>query len=422
MKNIDTLKEKSGKYSSVVESNSTLKAPSKSILTNYCVKKILSRIKKADHGHIEIILPNKQSVRHTGTQTGQSVSLEFKTWKSFCQYVVLGQLSFVEAYINGSINISDLSALFHWFVDNEKYFPEKQNNPYTNMMNRFSHLILNDNNRNGSRKNISFHYDLGNKFYKKWLDETMTYSAGIFENKKSLSASQKAKYSRIVDQLELEDGNHVLEIGCGWGGFAEHAMSKHKINYRGITISNEQLDYTNKRLNKITHQENHAVFEDYRDTLGSFDKIVSIEMFEAVGKKHWQSYFETIKNRLKHNGKAVIQVITIENDRYLRYQGRVDFIQKYIFPGGMLPSKQVFVDYAQKNKLKIDDQFAFGQDYAQTMRMWKDNFIENWSEIEKLGFDSRFYRLWIYYLDYCIAAFERNTIDVVQYSVVHDHA
>ncbi|MDB4044315.1 cyclopropane-fatty-acyl-phospholipid synthase family protein [Emcibacteraceae bacterium] len=405
-----------------MKNNRKLTFPAKNKLTNYFAEKVFSRIKKANYGQIEIILPNKQFVSHKGQNAGQNISIEFKTWKSFFQYVILGQLSFAEAYINGSINISNLSALFHWFVDNEKYFPEKQNNRYKNMINRFSHIILNDNNRSGSRKNISFHYDLGNNFYKKWLDETMTYSAGIFGNTKCLAGSQRAKYSRIVEQLKLKDGNSVLEIGCGWGGFAEHAISKHNINYRGITISNEQLDYTNKRLNKITHMKNPAIFEDYRDTLGTFDKIVSIEMFEAVGQKHWQSYFETIKNRLKPDGKAVIQVITIENDRYLRYQNRVDFIQKYIFPGGMLPSKQVFSDYAQKNQLKIDDEFAFGQDYVQTMRIWKDNFLQNWSEIESQGFDYRFYRLWLYYLDYCIAAFERNTIDVVQYSVVHDHA
>ena len=340
-----------------------------SLTTDFYAKRILSRIKKAECGRIEITLPNHQSVSHLGKQTGHNVSIEFKTWKSFFQYVLVGQLSFVEAYIDGDINISNLSALFHWFVDNEKYFPEKQNSRFSDIINRFSHLILNDNSRDGSRKNISFHYDLGNDFYKKWLDETMTYSAGIFADTKNLPASQASKYARIVDQLELSDGDSVLEIGCGWGGFAEHTLTRHHI--------------------------------DYRDTKGTFDKIVSIEMFEAVGEKHWQSYFETIKSRLKPSGKAVIQVITIEHDRYLRYRNRVDFIQKYIFPGGMLPSKQVFVDHAQKAGLKIVDEFAFGQDYAQTLRLWKENFLHNWSDIEQL---------------------ERNTIDVMHYSVVHDHA
>ena len=421
MKNIEMLKDTNGEYCLVNERSSNIRFSPEGRSTGFYAQKILSRIKKAEYGLIEITLPNQQSVSHMGKQSGHNVSIEFKTWKSFFQYVLLGQLSFVEAYIKGDIHISNLSALFHWFIDNEEYFPEKQNSRFADIVNRFSHLILNDNSRDGSRKNISFHYDLGNSFYKKLLDETMTYSAGIFTDTKSLAASQKAKYARIVDQLNLSDGESVLEIGCGWGGFAEHALTRHHVDYRGITISNKQLEYAKQRLDKITIRKNLAVFEDYRDTVGTFDKIVSIEMFEAVGEKHWQSYFETIKNRLKLDGKAVIQVITIEHDRYLKYRDRVDFIQKYIFPGGMLPSKQVFVENAQKANLKIVDEFAFGQDYAQTLRLWKENFLQNWSDIEKQGFDQQFHRLWLYYLDYCIAAFERNTIDVMHYSVVHDH-
>jgi len=421
MKNIELLKDASGKYCLVNDTNENLRYSSKSISPGFYAKRILSRFKNAEYGRIEITLPNQQSVSHTGKRIGHNVSIQFKTWKSFFQYVFLGQLSFVDAYINNDINISNLSALFHWFIDNEAYLPQKQNSGFTNFLNRFSHLILNENSRNGSRKNISFHYDLGNNFYKKWLDETMTYSACIFTEKTSLAASQEAKYSRIVDQLELSDGDSVLEIGCGWGGFAEHAITRHYIDYRGITISKEQLEYTKKRLDKITVRKNLAVFEDYRDTVGTFDKIVSIEMFEAVGEKHWKSYFQNIKNRLNPGGKAVIQVITIDHDRYLKYRNQVDFIQKYIFPGGMLPSKQAFVGHAQKAGLKIVDEFAFGQDYAQTLRLWKENFIHNWQDIRQMGFDQRFYRLWLYYLDYCIAAFERNTIDVMHYSVVHDH-
>ena len=422
MKNIEMFKNNSGEYCLVNESRGNVSPVSKNASVGLFARIILSRIKKAKVGDIEVILPNKQSVSHNGKQAGSSVSIEFKTWKALCQYAFFGQLSFVEAYINGDIIINNLSALFHWFVDNEKHFPQKQNSWFSDILNRFSHLVLNDNNRNGSQKNISFHYDLGNSFYKKWLDETMTYSAGIFSGTQCLAVSQKAKYDRIVDQIELADGDSVLEIGCGWGGFAEHALTRHHIDYRGITISNEQLEYAKHRLDKITIRKNLAVFEDYRDTQGTFDKIVSIEMFEAVGEKHWKSYFETVKNRLNPCGKAVIQVITIDHDRFLKYRDRVDFIQKYIFPGGMLPSKQAFVEHAEMADLKIVDEFAFGQDYAQTLRLWKENFLQNWSDIEKQGFDQRFYRLWLYYLDYCIAAFERNTIDVMHYSVVHDHA
>ena len=422
MKNIEMFKDKSGDYCSVNKNVGLLHLSSKSPQIGFFAKRILSRIERAEHGNITVTLPNKHSVSHMGARSGQTVLIGFKMWKSFFQYVLFGQLSFVEAYINGEIYINNLQTLFHWFIDNELFFSEKQNSHLSDLIHRFSHLIVNDNSRNGSRKNISFHYDLGNDFYKRWLDETMTYSAGIFTDETSLSASQTAKYARIIEQLELTDDDRVLEIGCGWGGFADHALTRHHIDYRGITISNEQLKYTKARLDKITVRKNLAVFEDYRDTVGTFDKIVSIEMFEAVGEKHWKSYFETIKSRLKPGGKAVIQVITIDHDRFLKYRNRVDFIQKYIFPGGMLPSKQVFADHVEEANLKIEDEFAFGHDYAQTLRLWKESFIQSWSDIEQLGFDRRFYRLWLYYLDYCIAAFERNTIDVMHYTVTHDHA
>ena len=421
MKNIDMLKNTSGEYCMGGEAREGNQTPVTNNSTGFLAQQILSRIQKAEFGRVDVTLPNNQTISHVGSKSGHHAAVCFKTWKSIFQYVAFGQLSFVEAYINGDVSIRNLQSLFHWFVDNEQNFPQKQNSRFTDILNRFSHFILNDNSRDGSRKNISFHYDLGNEFYEKWLDKTMTYSAGIFSKTNCLEASQNAKYARILDQLDLLDQDSVLEIGCGWGGFAEYALKRHNVDYRGITISNEQLEYTKKRLQKLSDKNNLAVFEDYRDTTGKFDKIVSIEMFEAVGEKHWHSYFETIKNRLKSDGKAVIQVITIEHDRFLRYRDRVDFIQKYIFPGGMLPSKQVFVEQTESANLKIVDEYAFGQDYAQTLRLWKENFLQNWTDIEAQGFDQKFYRLWLYYLDYCIAAFERNTIDVMHYTVVHNH-
>ncbi|MCP5382746.1 MAG: class I SAM-dependent methyltransferase [Kordiimonadaceae bacterium] len=413
MKNTEILKNKRDEH---------LHFQSQHAPVGFFTKIVHSRIKMAQYGRIEVTLPNQQTISHMGKHPGHNVSIDFKSWKSLVQYMLSGQLAFVDAYINGEIQISNLYALCNWFLDNEKYFPIKQNSFLSELINRFLHLVLNDNNREGSRKNISFHYDLGNDFYDKWLDQTMTYSAGIFNDTSDLKASQIAKYDRIIDQLELSSGDSVLEIGCGWGGFAEQAISNHDIKYRGITISKEQLDYANNRLAKISLHKDLFSFEDYRDTAGKFDKIVSIEMFEAVGEKHWHSYFETIRNRLKPNGKAVIQVITIDHDRFLKYRNGVDFIQKYIFPGGMLPSNQVFAKHAEKAGLKIVDEFSFGQDYALTLRHWKDNFLHNWPEIEKQGFDQRFYRLWLYYLDYCITAFERRTIDVMHYSIEHEHA
>ena len=257
MKNTEVLKNKS---------DENLHFPVQSSPKGFFTKIIRARIQKAQFGRIEVTLPNRQSVSHLGSHLGHNVVIEFKTWKSLFQYILFGQLSFVESYINGDIQVSNIYALCQWFLDNEKCFSEKQNSCISGLINRFSHLILNDNNREGSRKNISFHYDLGNDFYKKWLDETMTYSAGIFNETSDLAASQKAKYDRIIEQLKLSARDTVLEIGCGWGGFAEHAITRHFIDYRGITISNEQLDYANERLEKITLHKDLVAFEDYRDT------------------------------------------------------------------------------------------------------------------------------------------------------------
>ncbi len=419
MKNMEVLNTPTGE-SCVV--NEYVIAPEANTNTNrgFLGKRILKRIGAARIGSIEVTLPNGQTVKHVGSKSGHSAAVVFKTWKSLFQYVTQGQLAFVEGFMRGDVNVPHLPSLMYWFLDNEPYFPKKINSRFRDFANRFSHLILNDNNRSGSRKNISFHYDLGNEFYEKWLDKTMTYSAGLFKDTNDLETSQKIKYQRIIDQLDLRDGESLLEIGCGWGGFAEQALSQKNIDYRGVTISREQLDYANLRLEKFDKKNKPAVFEDYRDTEGTFDKVVSIEMFEAVGEKHWDTYFETLKKRLKPGGKAVIQVITIDHDRFLTYRNRVDFIQKYIFPGGMLPSKQEFSRHAKSAGFKIDNEFAFGEGYAKTLQIWKKNFLASWPEIWEHGFDKRFYRMWLYYLDYCAIAFERGTIDVMHYTLSHD--
>lgn len=389
--------------------------------SSFIANRIISRICKADIGRMEILLPNGNSAFHQGTKEGHNVFIHFKSWKGLLQYALLGEMSFVDAYIDGDIHIANLTALFNWYLDNEKYLArDKKNNWIMDLLHRFAHLIINDNNRRGAKKNISYHYDLGNEFYKKWLDRTMTYSAGIFNGEVSLANAQEVKYSRIIDQLDLKTGDSVFEIGCGWGGFAESLLSHNAVSYKGITISKEQLDYANDRINKLTGRNDLVKFEDYRDTGGAYDKIVSIEMFEAVGEKHWDTYFDTLRRRLKPGGAAVIQVITIDHDRYLKYRDRVDFIQKYIFPGGMLPSKEMFLEHAKKAKMTITNQFAFGDGYAETLRCWKAAFIEHWEDIKPLGFDDKFYRMWLYYLDYCEAAFERGTIDVMHFTLMHD--
>jgi len=271
--------------------------------------------------------------------------------------------------------------------------------------------ILRVNTVKGSKKNIHAHYDLGNDFYKLWLDPTMTYSSAIFDQSDNLVEAQHRKYDRMLESLGRSSGN-LLEIGCGWGGFVEAAADA-GAEVRAITISQRQLAYTQRRLAARGHGHRaEAVFEDYRDTSGTFDKIASIEMIEAVGAEHWSTYFETICNRLRSGGHAVIQAITIREDSFADYMAKPDFIQRYIFPGGVLPTKTHLTDHAAAAGLSFETVTTFGASYARTLGEWRRRFHAQWPQIEALGFDGRFRRLWDYYLTYCEAGFEKGVIDV----------
>jgi cyclopropane-fatty-acyl-phospholipid synthase len=276
--------------------------------------------------------------------------------------------------------------------------------------------MLRYNNLKGSKKNISHHYDLGNDFYSLWLDPSMTYSSGIFQNCDSLDESQKQKYQRIINQLN-PTGRQVLEIGCGWGGFMEEG-SKSGLDVLGLTLSQEQLHFSQNRMRKQNFKS-QAVLKDYRHEAGKFDNIVSIEMFEAVGKEYWNSYFSQIKSCLKDSGKAVVQTITIDEDAYHKYEKTSDFIREFIFPGGFLPTKSEFEKIAQDNNLQVADKFEFGQCYDKTLAIWLKNFDAAKEKIIYLGFDESFIRKWRFYLAYCMAGFRGQRIDVVQYSLTH---
>jgi cyclopropane-fatty-acyl-phospholipid synthase len=277
--------------------------------------------------------------------------------------------------------------------------------------------LLRPNTRKGSKKNIHAHYDIGNNFYALWLDPSWTYSSGIFygDFAISLEHAQQRKYQRIIDVLELKAGDRVLEIGCGWGGFAEHAASR-DIHVHGVTISQSQLDFANARIAKkgLSNLVNLEMC-DYRDLKGSYDAIVSIEMFEAVGEKFWPTYFSTVQQRLKPNGMALIQSITIDEARFERYRAGTDFIQQYIFPGGMLPSPTRFEKIAARHNLTSVEQFAFGPDYAETLRKWSKNFESERERITEQGFDMPFQRIWQLYFAYCEAGFDEGRTDVVQF-------
>jgi len=271
------------------------------------------------------------------------------------------------------------------------------------------------NHRRGSRRNIAFHYDLGNDFYRLWLDPGMTYSAALFaEPGEPLEAAQGRKYQRVLDRLGARPRAHILEIGCGWGGFAEHA-ARQGFRVTGITLSREQLAFARKRIAAAGLEDRVELrLQDYRDVNERFDHVVSIEMFEAVGEQYWQTYFETVQRALKPGGRASLQVITIDAARYEAYQREADFIQKYVFPGGMLPSVPAFDAAAQAAGLVAHEREFYGRDYADTLRRWDASVCANRHGIAALGFDERFLRLWRYYLAYCEAGFRTGRIDLMQ--------
>ena len=277
---------------------------------------------------------------------------------------------------------------------------------------------LRPNTRRGAKRNISEHYDLGNNFYAEFLDPTMTYSAGIFSNgSEDLQAAQAEKYRRLCRAMELQPGMTVLEIGCGWGGFAELAAAEFGAIVTGITLSEAQLGYAQKRMQDAGLSDTVTLrLEDYRDTQGSFDRIASIEMFEAVGEQYWPSYFKTLRDRLKPGGKAGIQVITIADKFFAEYRHTADFIQRYVFPGGMLPCPTRLRQEIATAGLKVTDTLWFGQDYARTLSRWQVNFQATWQRINMLStqYDNRFKRLWEYYLAYCEAGFDAGFTDVGQ--------
>ncbi len=335
-----------------------------------------------------------------------------------------GDLGFARAYVDGDWDSPDIEALLRLALRNEAALLSAMRPwPIWGWLAHLRHR-LRPNSVRGSRRNIASHYDLGNAFYALWLDDSMTYSSALFQRPDmTLSEAQMAKYAQIVRQLDIGPDDHVLEIGCGWGGFAEYAVAQTGCRVTGLTLSKEQAAYARDRLARAGMATRIDIrLEDYRHVTGQYDKIVSIEMFEAVGEANWPTYFRTLRDRLKPGGKASIQTITMADDRFAHYRVNADYIQTYIFPGGMLPSPEVFVARAKQQGLKLENGYAFGRDYARTLRLWDEAFVARWPEIKSLGFDDRFYRMWRYYLHYCAAGFEANTINVFQFVLTRPKA
>ena len=378
--------------------------------------KWLSRIKA---GELRAVFPSNFQKVYSGARVGPTADIQINSWKLVPRLLLSGDMGLAESFLSGEWETSNLTQLILLGDINERALgnavtPSK----FINLIEKIRHQRR-DNSKRGSRRNIAAHYDLGNEFYSHWLDNSMSYSSALFKDfGEKLEVGQNRKYQRLAKALKLKEGDQVLEIGCGWGGFAEIAAKEYKCNVVGITLSNEQAKFAQRRMQEtqLTNLVDIRI-EDYRDVQGSFDKIVSIEMFEAVGEEHWRNYFETIKTRLKPGGLAGIQSITIANEFFDTYKKRPDFIQKYIFPGGILPSEDKLNNAVSSAGLKILDDYYFGKSYAETLRRWQSTFEQKWGDIKNLGFDEKFQKMWRYYLSYCEAGFETGHINVGQFLI-----
>lgn len=388
---------------------------------------LLQLLTRLSSGYLKMTLPNGEQREFGNRADALHAEIQILDWSVFKEVMSHGDIGFAESYIRGEWNTPDLKAILELAIRNRTILEKAiYGSWYGSIFYRIKHW-LRDNSKTGSRKNIHAHYDLGNAFYTLWLDPTMSYSSAWFSegNKQSLADAQLAKISRILDSTAAKPGDHILEIGCGWGGVMEQAL-RSNVAITGLTLSTEQKAFAENRLqalqNELSAPKTFEVrLQDYRECQEKFDGIASVEMFEAVGEKHWPEYFEAIAKCLKSSGKACIQTIVIAEELFERYRHNTDFIQQYVFPGGMLPSRASFRASAAKAGLQVEGEFAFGFDYAKTLCIWRDSFNQQLQEVRQLGFDEAFIRLWNFYLMYCAAGFSERNIDVVQFTLSHNH-
>ena len=372
---------------------------------------VFELLEKIRGGLLEIRLPD--GARFLFGEGEPGVTMQVNDETVFARVLAKGDIGLAEAYLDGEWDSPDVTALLALLARNRDALRDAVYGSWRQLLAARLRHWFNRNSRAGSKRNIMAHYDLGNDFYRLWLDPGMSYSSALFDgtSDQPLQAAQDAKYRRILSRLAAEPGQRVLEIGCGWGGFAE--MATHDgLAVTGLTLSPAQLAWARQRVPSADLR-----LQDYRDTTERFDHVVSIEMFEAVGERWWPTYFRTVANALKPEGRAVIQSITIRDDLFATYRRGTDFIQQYIFPGGMLPSRAEFRAQAARQGLAVRDEFAFGVDYAHTLALWRDAFDARWPQVAALGFDEPFRRLWRLYLSYCEAGFLAGNIDVVQFEL-----
>ena len=375
--------------------------------------------KRLKNGRLDFILPDGRHFRIEGALPGPVAEIVVHDMDIFARLIREGDLGFCEAYLDGQWTTPDLQALMDLVhVDNAAVYDAF---PGMGLVRAYEKLRFwwQSNSKRQAKKNIAHHYDLGNDFYQLWLDDTMTYSSALFTSgQESLEVAQVQKYASMVDQMGAKPGDHVLEIGCGWGGFAEYAAKERGLRVTGLTISQAQHDFAVARMAKLGLSDLVTIkLQDYRDETGNYDGIASIEMFEAVGERYWPVYFDTLRQRLKPGGAATLQIITVPDQRFETYRKSVDFIQKYIFPGGMLPSPAALEREVHRAGLLLKGSMEFGESYSQTLRRWHEAFTARWGDVKAMGFDERFRRMWEFYLTSCAGAFHGGNCDVTQITV-----
>ncbi|NNK77207.1 MAG: class I SAM-dependent methyltransferase [Litoreibacter sp.] len=371
------------------------------------------------YGRLDMKLEDGRMFRAEGAEPGPVAEFVVHNDDLFARLIREGDLGFCDAYLDGWWSTPDLQAfmdLVH--ADNDDVY---DGYPGMGLVRAYEKLRfwMQRNSMTQAKKNISYHYDLGNDFYALWLDDSMTYSSAYFKTgQESLEKAQENKYVSMVDQIGAQPGDHVLEIGCGWGGFAEYAARERGLKVTGLTISQEQHDFAVERIAKAGLSDLVEIkLQDYREEKGTYDGIASIEMFEAVGEKYWPVYFNTVRDRLKPGANATLQIITVQDRRWDVYKRGVDFIQKYIFPGGMLPCPSVLRGEVEKAGLNVRNSIEFGDSYSQTLRRWHHTFNEKWDDVASLGFDERFRRMWNFYLTSCASTFWCGNCDVTQITI-----
>jgi len=381
-------------------------------------KIVFKSLKFIKYGNLKIINYNGMQYNFGNPEEKLKVNVKINNPGLTYNIIKSGSIGMAEAYMRGDFETDNLTNLIELTARNIKLIYKFSGLLDFSLINNIKSFFI-KNNKSRSKENISRHYDLGNEFFSLWLDPSLTYSSAIFEKEDSnLELAQMNKYKKLLSLLNPKPGDKILEIGCGWGGFAEFVGKNYDIKMDCITISQKQFDYASKRIfTKGLNEKVNIKLKDYRDVEDKYNSIASIEMIEAVGKNYLSSYFNTIKSNLSKNGKAAIQAITIDDDLFDRYKTKQDFIQKYIFPGGFLPSKKSLYSLSSSKGLEIERYDSYGFHYSNTLKLWRDEFLNKWDQISKQGFDLSFKRMWNFYLSYCEAGFKSKNIDLIQFSL-----